>query len=44
MPKIGKAESLSIVINGKITEAMQRKELSKRQLSEMLNLGREALT
>ncbi len=43
MPKIGQAEALSIVINGKVTEAMQRKDLSKRQLSEMLNLGAEAL-
>lgn len=44
MPKIGQAEALSIVINGKITEAMQRKDISKSQLSEMLNLGKEALT
>ena len=43
MPKIGQAEALSIVINGKVTEAMQRKGLKKEELSEWLNLGKEAL-
>lgn len=40
---ISKLEALSIMINGKVTEAMDRKGLSKAELSEKLNLGKEAL-
>ncbi|MDQ0153152.1 transcriptional regulator with XRE-family HTH domain [Moryella indoligenes] len=44
MPRIGPAEDWSIRINGKVTEAMQRKALSKSELCEKLGLGKETLS
>lgn len=42
--KKGPAETWSIRIDGKITEAMQMQDVSKAQLSEMVGLGKETLT
>lgn len=38
-----KLEDFSVLINGKITEAMDRKGISKAELSQKLNLGRDTL-
>jgi len=43
MKKKGPAETWSIRIDGKVTEAMQMQDVSKAELSEMIGLGKETL-
>lgn len=43
MKKKGPAETWSIRIDGKVTEAMLMQDVSKAELSEMVGLGKETL-